>query len=128
MARPPLGPRIVEHLAGSVQAKQRLEILLQTLNGQLDIPQACQQLAIGESRFHELRNEVLQHALDQLEPKPRGRPPGPQEDDRVAELQQQVQSLKIDLRAAQIREELAIMLPHVVHPKGPPARHKKKRR
>jgi len=118
--RPPLGAEIVEHLTGSPQAKQRLAVILRALAGEIPVPQACQELGVGESRFHELRNEVLQHALEDMEAKPRGRPPSPQEDARVADLQRQIQALKIDLRAAQIREELATMLPHVLHhPKGP---------
>lgn len=126
--RPPLGAEIVEHLTGSPQAKQRLAVILRALTGEITIPQACQELGVGESRFHELRNEVLQHALEDMEAKPRGRPPSPQEDARVADLQRQIQALKIDLRAAQIREELATMLPHVLHPDNKVAGDKKKHR
>jgi transposase len=126
--RPPMGAEIVEHLSGSSQAKQRLAVILRTLAGEISVPQACQELGVGETRFHELRNETLQHALDDLEAKPRGRPPSAQEDARVAELQQQILTLKTDLRAAQIREELATMLPHVMHPQDKPAGDKKKPR
>jgi len=126
--RPPLGAELVKHLAGSPQAKQRLSVILHTLAGELTIPQACAELGIGESRFHELRNQVLQRTLEELEPKPLGRPATPPEDARLARLRQEVQSLKIDLRAAQLREELALMLPRVLHPAKPTGRDKKKSR
>ena len=116
--RPPLGPEIVEHLQGSPEAKQRMRVILQTLAGDLTVGQACIDLGISESRFHELRNDILQHTLEHLEAKPRGRPPDvPSEQEaRIRQLQQQVQSLTADLRAGQIREELAIMLPRLAHP------------
>ena len=113
--RPPLGDEIVEHLEGSPQAKQRLRVILRTLAGEISIPQACAELQVSDSRFHELRAEVLQHTLGELEPKSIGRPsqtPTPQEA-LVTQLQQQVQALKIDLRAAQIRQELALALPRL---------------
>jgi hypothetical protein len=119
MARPSLGPQIVAHLTGSAQAKQRLRVILQALCGQIDVPQACEQLGIGESRFHQLRNDTLQHALEALEPRPRGRPSVPCADTRIQELQQQVQVLALDLRASQIREELAIAMPHLARPPQP---------
>jgi hypothetical protein len=119
--RPPLGPEIVEHLQGSPEAKHRMRVILQTLAGDLSVPQACAELDISESRFHEMRGELLQQALEQLEAKPRGRPPDiPSEQEaRIRQLQQQVQSLTADLRAGQIREELAIMLPRLAHPPQP---------
>ena len=96
----------------------------------MTIPQACSELGIGESRFHEMRSEVLQGVLENLEGKPRGRPPDDHEvGPRVQELQQQVLELTADLRASQIREELAIMLPRLARrPKPAPGRKKKDRR
>jgi hypothetical protein len=121
--RRPLGPGIAQHLEGSVEAKDRLEILLATLTGHKTIPQACQELRVSHSRFHELRSEVLQQAIKALEPRPRGRPPNQvsQEDARTTELQQQVQSLTADLRASQIREQMAIMLPRLGKKRPPDA-------
>ena len=126
--RPPLGAEIVEHLEGSTAAKRRLAVILRTLAGQLPIPQACQELGVGESRFHDLRNEVLQHALADLEPKPVGRPAQrPSEPEaRLAEAQRETQRFQADLRAAQIRQELTLMLPRLANP--PPESGEKKRR
>lgn len=129
--RPPLGAEIVDRLEGSPQAKQRLRIILRTLAGEISIPQACAELGIGESRFHEMRTEILQHTLVDLEPRPLGRPPqtASQEEALIAQLQQQVQALKVDLRAAQIRQELAIALPRLSGPpQCPPAGGGKKER
>lgn len=120
----------MEHLEGSSQAKDRLRAILQTLSGEMTIPQACQELGIGESRFHEMRSELLQGMLANLEGKPRGRPPDASESDaRVQQLQQQVLALTTDLRASQIREELAIMLPRLARkPEDASGREKKDKR
>ncbi len=115
LGRPPLGAELVDRTDGSPEAKKRVAVILQTLAGDMTVPQACLELAIGESRFHELRNELLQSMVASAEAKPRGRPPADPVDARVAQLQQELASLKLDLRAAQIREELAVMLPNVLH-------------
>ena len=73
--RKPLGPALVEHLDGSVDAKTRLELILKTLAGQVTVVAACRILDISEAMFYKLRNRVLQNCLEDLEPKPRGRPP-----------------------------------------------------
>ena len=120
--RPPLGAEIVDRLEGSPQAKQRLRVILRTLAGEITIPQACTELGIAESRFHEMRTEILQHTLGDLEPKPPGRPSrtlSPQEA-HTAQLQQQVQDLKVDLRAAEIRQELTAALPRLSRPQDLP--------
>ena len=71
---------------------------------------------MGEAAFHELRSKALAAALAGLEPRPRGRPRKEEatEPPRIRELEQENQDLKIDLRAAQIREEIALMMPHLL--------------
>jgi transposase-like protein len=105
----------VERLEGSALAKARLRAVLLTLTGQRTVAQACQQLGVSETRFHELRRQMLAAALAGLEPRPTGRPPrGPVESGgRVAELEAAVRALELELRAAQVREEIALILPHV---------------
>jgi len=66
---------LVERLDGSERAKTRLRVILETLSGQRTIPDACEELGIQETMFHRVRSEVLQTALDRLEPRPLGRPP-----------------------------------------------------
>jgi transposase-like protein len=102
MGRKPAGPQMVERLEGSPAAKQRLEVILETIAGQLTVPEACQQLGISESRFHELRNGTLQATLEALEPQPLGRPVKP-----TSPEQAEIETLKAELRRTQGEWELA---------------------
>jgi transposase-like protein len=126
--RPPEGPKLVERLDGSPQAKQRLAVILQTITGETTVEAACAELDIGEAAFHKLRQRTLQDAVTSLEPRPAGRPPTPvsPEAEQVTELQKQMRELKIDLRAAQIRTEIALTMPHLLLRNDPAAAAKKK--
>jgi len=119
MGRKPLATGHVVRLEGSEPAKQRLTVLLETLRGELPVPEACQRLGIGESRFHELRGEWLQEALELLEPRPLGRPPRSADpaplQARIRALESENQTLRQQLTAVEVRRELAEVLPHVVH-------------
>jgi hypothetical protein len=113
--RKPTGTNLVEHLEGSQRAKNRLKAILETLSGEQSIPEVCEELGIHESMFHRVRNAVLQTALDRLEPRPLGRPPQqplPQ-DLRVAELEAENLRLCMELKAAEVRRELAEKLPRL---------------
>jgi transposase len=116
--RKPLGPQLVERLEGSQRAKLRLQVILETLAGTRSIPEACEILGIGESMFHRLRAEVLQTALDRLEPRPLGRPRRgiTAETQQVDALEQEVEELRTELLTSQVREELAQIMPAVVRP------------
>ncbi len=113
--RKPLGPALVEHLDGSAEAKERLELMLETLAGQVTVVGACQILDISEAMFYKLRNRVLQVCLEDLEPKPRGRPPqlSSAEAARSAELAADVVALERELKAQTVRLELAQQLPQL---------------
>lgn len=116
--RKPTGANLVEGLEGSERAKARLKAILETLSGQRTIPDACEELGIHETMFHRVRSEVLQTALSRLEPRPLGRPPqqpAPQEA-RAAELEQENLRLQMELKAAEVRRELAERLPRLAHP------------
>jgi hypothetical protein len=116
--RAPLGPALVEHLEGSQRAKQRLEVILATIAGQLTIDEACRQLAIKPAMFYRLRTEVLEAGLARLEPRPIGRPahaPSAEEQERDG-LQHQLQELQDELKLAQLREEIARVMPHLAKP------------
>lgn len=118
--RKPTGANLVEHLEGSERAKMRLKAILETVSGQRTIPDACEELGIQESMFHRVRSEVLQTALDRLEPRPLGRPPLPSSphDARVAELEEENLKLRVELKAAEVRRELAENLPRLAKPAG----------
>jgi hypothetical protein len=113
--RKPTGTNLVENLEGSQRAKARLKAILETLSGQRTIPTVCEELGINESMFHRVRSEVLQTALDRLEPRPLGRPPhrASPHDLRAAELEEEILHLQLELKAAEVRRELAENLPRL---------------
>lgn len=112
--RPPKGARLVEALEGSARAKRRLRVILETITGTRTVRAACEELAIGEAAFHKLRARTLQEAVEGLEPRPLGRPAAEQEETgEVAELEAEIKSLRRELEAARIREELAVALPQL---------------
>lgn len=113
--RKPLGPALVQHLPGSSRAKERLEVILQTIAGTLTVGEACDQLGIGEAMFHRLRAGVLEAGLTSLEPRPLGRPPRivSSEQEQLTEMQHRLDDLQSELQVAEVREEIARVLPHV---------------
>jgi hypothetical protein len=114
--RRPAGPEVVDHLAGSDQAKERLKVVLQTLAGQCRVQEACQRLGISEPRFHQLRQQMLEAALAGLEPQPAGRKPAPPlspEQLELAKLAEELAAKDVELRAAQARAEIAVTLPRL---------------
>ena len=116
--RKPLGAAHVEHLNGTRLAKRRLEMILKTMRGEITVGEACQRLSIGESRFHALRNQWLQASLELLEPRPTGRPrqvPEAPSSEEVTALASENERLRQELMVAEVREEVACVMPHVVH-------------
>ena len=114
--RKPKGAELVTNLEGSDAARERLKRIVDSLAGRATVAEVCAELGIGESRFHQLRTEALQAAVDRLEPRPAGRPTQPVSptDGRVAELERQLRELRWELQACQIRLELAQALPGLV--------------
>jgi len=89
-----------EHFGGQVQ-------LLRGDTAELDI---------GESRFFAQRAEWLEKSLDFLEPGAPGRPAKPElppEQGEVDALREQVRQLEARLAAAEVRSELACLLPRL---------------
>ena len=113
--RPPKGADLVDGLKCSEGAGEKAKVILGTMLGTISIEDACRTLGIGAARFHQLRTQALQGLTESLEPRPVGRPGHvPTEAElRTRELEQELQDVKRDLRAAQIREEIAIMMPHL---------------
>jgi hypothetical protein len=108
--RKPLAAGHVDHLQGSDYARLRLKLILQCMLGDITVPAACEQLGIGEARFHALRNQWLQEALELLEPRQTGRPPKrPASDElleRVAQLESEKRDLEQQLRFSEAREQV----------------------
>ena len=119
--RKPMGPALVQHLEGSERAKQRLEVILETITGELTIDQACEFLGIKPAMLYRLRTEVLEAGLARLEPRPLGRPrqvPSA-EQLRCEELQGQVAELQSELKISAVREEVARVMPHLAEQDSP---------
>jgi len=144
MARPTGGVKMLEPLPGTPEAKARLSAIVATMSGEKSIPEACAELRIGEARFHEMRKEFLAEALGLLERKAAGRkvaqtPPEGTPGKRVTELEEEVETLRIELEAARIRTEIAVTMPHLLRrhaaagtgtglPDKPGVKKKKRRR
>jgi hypothetical protein len=127
--RYPAGAELVEQLDGSAKAKERLRVILETMSGLGRVQEACAQLGISEQRYRQLRQTLLQGALDSLEDRPSGRPRRPAEPEETAALRQQVATLQRELQVAQVREEIALALPQVSKAApGPAAPAPKKKR
>jgi hypothetical protein len=119
---------MVDHLEGSAVAKSRLLAILATAAGQRTQAEACLELGFSERRFHALRGRMLQAALAGLEPRPAGRRPRPStDDDRVRALETTVRELRLDLQAAQVREEIALVMPRLLQ-RGRRAKGARRRR
>lgn len=114
--RPPKGPALVDGLDGPEDAKERLRVVLETIAGERTIQEACEILAISEARFHQIRQQALQGAIDCLVPGTPGRPPKTllERDEKIESLEQQLRDLKFDLVASQVRTEIAVAMPHLL--------------
>jgi hypothetical protein len=97
----------VDRLEGSEELKQRLRVVLETLTGDLTIADACAELGIGESRFHDLRKLALEGALEAMSPGYTGRPrkdrPSPEQ---IDEMRQTIRNLELELRKEQAKTEV----------------------
>ena len=116
LGRKPQGAALVAALPGTDHTKRRLTLFLQTLSGQCSVGQACAELGIGQSRFFAQRAEWLAESLALLEPGSPGRPAHPSpspEQAQVQQLQDQIRQLEARLAAAEVRSELACLLPRL---------------
>jgi hypothetical protein len=127
--RPVKGAELVNDIGGSHAARERLRIILQTLAGTMSIQEASSVLGIKRSGFHKLRRQFLAQATGLLEPRPRGRQRRePTEAElELAKLRQELIQTKLDLKAQQIREEIALVMPHLLQAKRGTARKKTSR-
>jgi hypothetical protein len=108
--RQPPGPEFVQRLHGSAQSKRRLEIILRTVTGAPSFTQASAALGITPQRLHLLRQQALQAAVDELEPRPTRRPRRPPAAVGAAQGEES-DRLRQELAVARLREEIALLLP-----------------
>lgn len=124
--RRPVGPELIDRLAGSDEARRRAKVVLQTMTGELRVQEACERLGISEQRFEAIRQEAIEGAVASLEPKQVGRPPRAPESAavgdaaEVARLRDRVAELEAELEAAAVRLELARALPRLGRSEGKP--------
>lgn len=114
--RTPKGPELVNSVEASEHAKKRLKLFLETISGDRTIASACEELGISESAFYKMRSNWLSESASLLEPKQAGRPAKSDSDSesRIRELEEEVIELKLRFEAAMIREEIALVMPHVL--------------
>jgi len=114
--RRPMGAERVAKLEGSEHAKERLRAVLETIAGETTVEDACRRLGISRSRFHALRADVLQSALDRLAPRAPGRPAKrtEAEDDELDLLRRDNGWLREELEIARTRTEIALVMPHIL--------------
>lgn len=114
LGRKPLSTEHVKHLSGSVRAKDRLRVFLETLRGSMTVVDACKLLEIGEAQFHHLRHTWLQESLELLEPRRVGRPPKQPDVDELtrhcARLEAEAETLRAQVQGAEVREEITRIL------------------
>ena len=127
--RPALGAELLESIEGaSPIARERLEAIVRTLSGEWTLEEACEHLGVGRSWFCEMRSRFLRESAPLLEPRRPGPPPRveTEAERNTKELRQRLDELQIEVEAAQVREEIARVMPRSKSPSG--KRGKKRRR
>jgi hypothetical protein len=93
--------------------------VLETMVGDLRLQEACADLDVCKQRFHQLRDDGMQGLVHALEPRKPGRRAAvvtPLEEENRA-LKAQLAEVQRELAIAKAREEVALVLPRVVHPR-----------
>lgn len=100
---------LLEPIEASELARERVKAVLLTLSGQWSVKDALNRLSISRTRFQDLRRRMLKSALCALEPVPLGRPAkaGASRDPERVGLEQEIESLKLDLRLVRTSLELS---------------------
>ena len=65
---------LVETVEASPQARERAQVILQTLTRQCSVQRGCETLGMGRTRFQDLRRRMMRAAVGALEERPVGRP------------------------------------------------------
>jgi len=128
--RKPIGPPLVRRLDGSEQAKERMEVILETVAGKITIREACDRLGIEEAMFFKLRTQVLQAGIARLEPRPAGRPARrlSPEGQRIAELEQELREQELQRKVLEAQLDIARIVPESAEERLKKTAKKKHRR
>jgi hypothetical protein len=112
--RPAEGLEHIDRLDGSFEAKRRMKTIVLTLAGEMTVVEACRRLGVGSSRFHVVRREALQAAVERLEPHAAGRPPREERvsTEHVRRLESRLEQSEADLRRERARTEIALVTAH----------------
>jgi transposase len=125
--RPSKGSSLVDRIEGSGEAKRRAKAILAALREEVTVREACEQLGISEPRFYQLRDRFLALGITGLEPGLGGRPKKKAEEDApVKALEARVARLELELKAARLREEIALVLPRLSRASEAPAKKGRK--
>jgi transposase-like protein len=98
---------------GSTVARKRAVLLLRNIAGELTMAEVARELGVAEAMAYRYREQLLDSAIEGLEPKAVGRPAKEQPDGKIEELEGHVKELKRELLAAEIREELRSVVPGI---------------
>lgn len=98
MGRPNKGVAHLQGLPGTQASKLRGMAIWRTMNGELSVTEACEQIGVGPTQFANLREEALLGYLGALQPKPVGRP-------RLVPLEVQEQLDALQRRVAELEHE-----------------------
>jgi transposase-like protein len=112
--RPTKGSKIVTKFEASHEAEEKVRLVLETLAGKMSVKDAAAALDVSESRFHQVRDELLAGMLAAAEPKTVGRPKESREPEEVAALKQELADTKTELHVSRLRELLAAAFPELV--------------
>lgn len=115
--RPGKGVEHVDKLDASEHAKERLRVILEVTSGDLTRKEGAALLGLSERTYRELRDRAFGGALESLEPRPTGRPRKhslSNAEQRVQVLQDELEALQLELKTAQVREEIALVFPELV--------------
>jgi hypothetical protein len=110
--RLPSGPEYIDKLEGEREEKERLKAILATMFGEMRLLEACAEMGIGETRFHQLRELALQAALEAIARRPAGRPSlaSFSEAEEIRRQALRIEELELALHEAEVREEIALVL------------------
>jgi len=129
MARPTGGMKLLAGFSASDEAKERFAAIVATMTGAKSVLDVCGELGVCEARFHAMRKEFLGSALGLLERRPVGRKPsGGGESPEASRLRDEIEKLRLELAAAQIKAEMAMVMPHVLKRPESPKKTKGRKR